>query len=1023
MKAQSARRAVEQVVAREGPTPVRRASTPRLLDLHKTAGNTAVAALVRGADAPAQAVLSGSGPFELGDALAATFGENVRDVPIKAGSAVARQAEGVTVDGRVQLGPGRFDVTSFEGQVRIGHEVAHALQQARGVNSTGGGLPVTRPRRATLEAEAERAGHAFAGGRPFAVSGVAPPGTALFRGAEGQEPEPEAEQELDAAIAGLDSKWAAQGAALAAARKQRQDWLRAHAEWREFEVPVDEGLRKTPASLQPHELDLRLLETALGSISRDDAEYVLRRMGWTARSVEQASVQEQILTRTKINYRTRDISLAVEYYNQLIEDRQRRGAYVDELLHTGPDMALEMFKDVGRGVYNGTVGFAQGVVDLPLAPVNLVQTIRGKDPVHTFDLGGLRAGYHTWYGVHQGASIELGTLIALMLIAGRLPGGSSAGGSAAATQTSRAASLASAWWKVNSLAAGGTAVVQAGQAIRDIARGYVVENGRQRPLTEDDIFQRLAGIAFGAHVAYHAIGGRAAEPSATAGAEPPAPAASPDLIIDRPTASTIRVRSPGESGMLVIDDGGWRVVAEDGRVVAQGPPDEARLLAGRLTGSDVPAVEPGAASTPPRPPASPPAGLLEPPRAPDVAGRTTDVSPLELPGEEVIIEGRAPERRTTPRPQPAAAQATPQDRQDQPSARSHEHVPAAPEPQPTPPKPAATAPAASEPAPLGPAAPAPQKPALAPPGPGPQPASPEPALGPAREAPAPAEPTAPETAPAQPAPAEPATEPGTAPTPADPQAEALRAERLSQIQDTEAEAAQLRAVRGRLSELNNAVRRSTNALARLDEELRSADGAQRDALKAERIKVLRERKAASDELKAYREQHDIEQDADLDVQISGLESDIEKLRAQLNPKPTRSIDESQPLGGSYNEVETQGGEVHHMPAKDANPYLSPGKGPSIRMEIADHYLTKSWGRRASAIAHRATQAGLIAQGKFLDAVAMDIADIRRPEFGGKYEKGIQQMLDYIERSPEITALSRNSALKVSDLRTPPAASQ
>jgi hypothetical protein len=687
VKAQSAVRAIEQVVAREDPAPVRRSSKPRLLDLHRTAGNAAVAALVGGADAGAQAVLMGSGPFELGDALAATFGENVREVPIEAESAVARRAEGVTVDGRVQLGPGRFDATSYDGQVRIGHEVAHALQQARGVNSTGGRLPVTQTRRAALEAEAERAGHAFARGRPFAVSGVAPAGTALFRGAEGQEPE--AEQELDAAIAQLDAKWAAQDAALAAARKERQDWLRAHAEWHEFQVPVDERLRKTPASLQPHELDVRLLETALGSISRDDAEYVLRRLGWTSRSVEQASVEEQIRTRTKIDYRTRDISLAVEYYNQLIEDRQRRWAYVGELLHTGPDMALEMFKDVGRGVYNGTVGFGQGLADLPLAPLNLIRAIQGKDPVHIVDLGGLRAGYHTWYGVHQGSSIELGTMLAIMAITGRLPSGWAAGSSAAATQTSRAAGLLSAWSKVNALAAGGTAVVQTGQGIRDIARGYVVENGKQRPLTEDDIIQRLAGIAFGAHAAYHAIGGLAARPGTTAGAEPPAPAASPDLLIDRPTASTIRVRSPGETGTLVIDDGGWRVVSEDGKVQAQGPPDEARSLASRLTASDVPVVEPGAAPSPSSRPASPPGGLLEPPKAPDVAGSTTDVSPLELPGEEVIIEGRAPGRPAPPRPEPTAPKATPQDRQE-----SVPPGPAAAEPEPAEPLAAQPAPPA-----------------------------------------------------------------------------------------------------------------------------------------------------------------------------------------------------------------------------------------------------------------------------------------------------------------------------------------
>jgi len=95
--------------------------------------------------------------------------------------------------------------------------------------------------------------------------------------------------------------------------------------------------------------------------------------------VEQASVQEQIGNRTKISYRTRDISLAAEYYNQLIEDRRRRWAYVDELLHTGPDMALEMFKDTGRGMYNGALGFVQGVADLPLNPPIMMEHLRTQD--------------------------------------------------------------------------------------------------------------------------------------------------------------------------------------------------------------------------------------------------------------------------------------------------------------------------------------------------------------------------------------------------------------------------------------------------------------------------------------------------------------------------------------------------------------------------------------------------------------------------------------------------------------------
>ena len=933
MKAQSAVRAIGQAVAREHSVPVRRASKPRLLDLHRTAGNAAVTALVRGAGARAQAVALGSGPIELGDALAATFGESVRKVPVEAESAVARRAEGVTVDGRVQLAPGRLDATSYEGQVRIGHEVAHALQQARGVNSASGRLPVTQAGRAALEAEAERAGHALAGGRPFAVSGVAPAGTALFRGAEGQEPE--AEQELDAAITQLDAKWAAQDAAIAATRKEREDWLRAHAEWREIEVPVDDSLRKTPAELQPHELDVRVLETALGSISRDDAEYLLRRLAWTSWPAEEASVPEQIRTRAKIQYRARGISLAVEYYNQLIEDRQRRWAYVEELLHTGPDMGLEMLKDVGRGVYNGALGFGQGVADLPLAPLNLARTIQGKDPVHTFDLGGLRAGYHTWYGFHQGSSIELGTQLGLMAVTGKLPGSAAAGSGAAATQTSRAAGLFSAWWRMNGLAAGGTAVVQAGQGIRDIERGYVVENGKQRPLTEDDILQRLAGIAFGAHAAYHAVGGRAAQPSTAAGAEPPA-------------------------------------------------------------------------------------GLVEPPEAPDVAGRTADVSPLELPGEEVVIEGSAPEshppaaaKPAVPGPQPAA----PDPRPAAPEPPAAAAMPA--EPQPAAPEPSATMPAPAVPRPAEPAPAGSQPPAA-----GLQPEQPGPPVtetGPAEPAPAP-------RAPAESVPAEAGgrqkggtdAEPGTSGTAADQQEAALRAERMSRIQESEAEAAALRGVRQQLSELNKAARQSNDRVEGLDRELRrTPDRTQRTELNRRRDAALRDRRRASDELRDFREKHEIEKDADLDYQISELESEIAGLRDELNPRPVVTVDESQPLGGRWYDIPTQGGEVHHMPAQDANPYLSSGKGPSIRMEKADHQLTNSWGRRNAAASWRADQAALIAQGKFTEALAMDIADVRA-KFGAKYERGIQQMLDYVEKSPDIAALNKNSALKASDLRTPPA---
>ena len=95
-----------------------------------------------------------------------------------------------------------------------------------------------------------------------------------------------------------------------------------------------------------------------------------------------------------------------------------------------------------------------------------------------------------------------------MFVSGKLPLGAVAGTGAAvntASKASRAVQLLSTWNKINAVSAGATAVVQAGQAIRDITRGYVIEDGKKRPLTEDDILNRLAGIAFGVHAATGAL--------------------------------------------------------------------------------------------------------------------------------------------------------------------------------------------------------------------------------------------------------------------------------------------------------------------------------------------------------------------------------------------------------------------------------------------------------------------------------------------------------------------------------------
>jgi hypothetical protein len=68
------------------------------------------------------------------------------------------------------------------------------------------------------------------------------------------------------------------------------------------------------------------------------------------------------------------------------------------------------------------------------------------------------------------------------------------------------------------------------------------------------------------------------------------------------------------------------------------------------------------------------------------------------------------------------------------------------------------------------------------------------------------------------------------------------------------------------------------------------------------------------------------------------------------------------------------------------------------MEQADHWQTASWGRSASAGYYRSQQQALIQQGRFDDAIQMDIDDVTS-KFPGKYDSTILQMIDSLGSPP------------------------
>ncbi|WP_434596755.1 RHS repeat-associated core domain-containing protein [Streptomyces sp. A5-4] len=90
-----------------------------------------------------------------------------------------------------------------------------------------------------------------------------------------------------------------------------------------------------------------------------------------------------------------------------------------------------------------------------------------------------------------------------------------------------------------------------------------------------------------------------------------------------------------------------------------------------------------------------------------------------------------------------------------------------------------------------------------------------------------------------------------------------------------------------------------------------------------------------------------------------------------------------------------GTEINHMPPNSVNG-VPTNRGAAIQMDQADHYQTASWGRSHEARDYRAQQKALVDQGRYRDAIDMDIADIRS-KFGDKYDNAIKEMIYFLPK--------------------------
>ena len=117
-------------------------------------------------------------------------------------------------------------------------------------------------------------------------------------------------------------------------------------------------------------------------------------------------------------------------------------------------------------------------------------------------------------------------------------------------------------------------------------------------------------------------------------------------------------------------------------------------------------------------------------------------------------------------------------------------------------------------------------------------------------------------------------------------------------------------------------------------------------------------------------------------------------------------------GGAHSETskpKNDGKDSHHMPAKDSSP-LDPDEGPAIQMDPKDHRITSSNGTQGlKGVKYRDQLAGLLAQGKWREAMLMEIRDIRKiarkTGDARKYNEAMLELLEYFR------CLEKNGLLK------------
>lgn len=304
----------------------------------------------------------------------------------------------------------------------------------------------------------------------------------------------------------------------------------------EVQIPIDEALLTARSINQ--ELAIRFFNLASPvEIKRWEAERLIQSLAWKHLATEEKA-REMVAAnleggKSSIGYQTSEGALPgvrVGLYRlRAISHLRLERIYADlRNVHYAEDAIASFY----IAHVNGAIEVLSGLLDLPVAPYNLVQRLRGKEGVKFLGdkLRTIKIEDKGEYGKKYGGTLETGVVVGFAVFGLRGGGGAGAGSalglSRGAAAPEAAGALARVLARVSNLTVEGVkigpalekilrltavvgqatdvggAVLDVRDAVKELRSGVHIEaDGKVRPLTEDDVVNILvklfmAGVTF-----------------------------------------------------------------------------------------------------------------------------------------------------------------------------------------------------------------------------------------------------------------------------------------------------------------------------------------------------------------------------------------------------------------------------------------------------------------------------------------------------------------------------------------------